>query len=297
MVLLVALWAAPAQAGRGTSLLKYVPDDVEMVMSLDISGARSTPLFRRSLEILKVEAKDIWQTLRDAKFDLAKDLDTLLVAGSYSGGQATERFVAVFEGRLSGLQTIFHHNPVTLHRGVAVRVDAAKDMASLVVDKRLIVCSTSMLDDVVATILRKRVSARTSRRATSLRSGLAGLDPRGDAWMVITGAAIKEALPAGLKLSWMGVWAATNKGVAVELRAGTDSEAAAAEISTLLVGQIGAVKQLLASQGFDSMAESFEAKTTGPVVGVSLLMSEEEVTKVLRLVSRQAAEEAEVKSP
>ena len=293
MVALITLWALPAHAGQGTALLKYVPDDVDLVVGFNVAKSRSTPLFRKSLEVLKAEAAEVWKTFASVQFDPAKDLDTVLVAGHLPDGKGDSTFVVVFEGRLGALGSVLA--PSEAHSGLPVHLE--QDVAALLIDKRLVFCSVSLLDDVVATVKGKRPSARTSRRAKVLRAGLAAMEPRVDLWLVLSGKVFKEQLPVQGKVEWVGMTAATSKGVAIELRAGVDSEPAAAEISTWFGNQLGTVKSLLAAQGFESMADSFEVKNTGATIGVSALMSEGEVARALTLVSRQATAEAGSKSP
>jgi hypothetical protein len=87
-LLLVSL---PAEAGRGTALLKYAPDDANMVVVVDVARARRSPIFKKMLEL----ARDKNATL-DSLGDVDKSVDTIFFAANSENGKG----VAVLEGRV-----------------------------------------------------------------------------------------------------------------------------------------------------------------------------------------------------
>lgn len=297
VVILAGLWlglaAAPASAGPGVPLLRYVPDDVDMVASLNLAKARNTSLFRKGAELAAAELGDAWKKLEAAKVDPAKDLDTLLVAGYLAGD--TQQVIGVFEGRLAGLLAELRKQPAAMQQGLEVWT--FDDYAAIAVEKRVIVCSLGLRDAVIETVKGKRASLKASKRAKVVRAAVASVDPRGDAWVAVHGRVFKDMAPGQGTVSWLSASLATSKGMAVELKVSGDSEETASSWSNLVAEQLPMVKQLLGSQGFGSMADSIEAKNTGTLLVVGLVMSDGEVTKALSYLARQAGVAGDAKSP
>ncbi len=289
VVTLVLVWASPAFAGQGAALLRLVPEEVELVAALNVSKARGTPLFREAMALLRARAGAVWEGFAKASFDPASDLDTVLIAGMTAdpaAGRTSERFVVVFEGRLRGLSALLLKESTERRDGFTIWRDPSADSAAFLVGDRLVVCSSALLGDALAVARGKRPSAKSSRRAQVLRAGVAALGARVDAWGVISGAAIKSPLPVSGKLEWLGLSVATSAGVALELRAGTDSEASAEALAAWLGDQLDQLRPWLSAQGFKSVANSLELKHTGSVAGVSAVVSAAEVESALESYSQ-----------
>lgn len=284
VVLLVGLWASPVFAGSGVPLLKYVPDDVDVVAAVNLSKSRGTPMFKRGAETVAAELGDTWKKLLAAKFDPSKDLDTV-VMGAKTGG-ADPLFVAVIEGRLAGLEAELKRHPSTVQQGTTVWT--FDDVSSFSFEKKVIVCSTSLLATVLETVKGKKGSVKSSKKAKAMRDAVAATDLRGDAWAVVHGSRLKEAMPVQGALGWASMSMATSKGMAVDVKLSTDSEQSATGMVTWATDQLPMAKKLLESQGFPSMADSIEVKNTGALVTVGLVMSDGELTKVMSYLSGKA---------
>ena len=285
VVLLVGLWAAPALAGTGAPLLKYVPDDVDVVAAVNLSKSRGTPMFKKGAETVAAELGDTWKKLLAAKFDPSKDVDTM-VLGAKTGGD-DPRFVAVIEGRLGGLEVELKRRPSAVQQGITVWT--FDDVSSFFFEKKVIVCSNELLTVALDTVKGKKGSVKTSKKAKGLRDAVAATDLRGDAWVVVHGSKLKDqTLPVPGTLSWASIGMATSKGLAVNVKLSADSEASAEGMASWATQQLPMGKQLLGSQGFGSMADSIEVKNTGALVTVDLVMSDGELMKVMSYLSGMA---------
>lgn len=291
VVWIVLLCAGSARAGQGMTLLRHVPEKVDFVAAIDVAKARTTPVFQQTMAVL--QHLSVWREMAAASFDPSRDLDTALVAGTVASSPES-RFVIVLEGRLAALETLLRRYPVRrVPGGPELReVDGG---AAFWADRRLVLCSSAMLDEVLAATRGKAGSLRGSRRAGRLRSAIRAIESRADGWVALEGTIFGALEPT--RLEWLSATIAANRGLALEVRVGASSEAAAAEISTWISDLITSSRSAVAAQGFESMADSFEVRATGMVVGVSGLMSEGEVSTALGLVSRAIIGEASQKSP
>ncbi len=290
---LVAMGSRPARAGSGASLFKYLPEDVEVIGAVNLAKSRNTPLFRKGLELAVKEMGDDWAKMKAAKLDPAKDVDTALFGAKTVDGSV--RFTVVFEGKLAGFESELRKVPSTPQQGVDVW--SFGDTSLLFVDKKLIVCSQELVAAVVETAKGKRGNVKASKKAKALRAAVAVTDLRGDVWAAALGKELSTSLPVSGSLAWMSLSMATSKGVAVEAKAATDSEATAAGLVAWTTEQLPMAKQLMSSQGFAAAADSIEVKNTGSVAGVTVVLTDGEMGKVLSYLSRQAGTAADVKSP
>lgn len=293
VVLLACLWAAPALAGSGVSLLKYAPDDAEALGAVNLAKSRGTALFKKGLESFAGEMGESWKKLKDAKLDLGKDVDTMLVAVKTVADKQV--FTVVMEGRLAAFEAELRKSASEAKLGISVWT--YNDLSMLFFEKKFIVCSTPLIDDVVDTLKVKRPSLKTSRKGKTLRAAVAATDLRGDAWIVGLGKPLKDLLPVSGSVAWLSAGLSTSKGMAMEIKLSTDTEETATGIATWATEQLPMAKSLLSSQGFGTMADSIEVKNTGALVVVGAVMSDGELAKVLSYLSRQAGSAGDVKSP
>lgn len=291
VVTFVLLCASSANAGQGGALLRYVPEKVDFIAAIDVAKARTTPAFQQTMAVL--ERLAVWRDMAAASFDPSRDLDTALIAGTVADS-AGSRFVVVLEGRLTALEAVLQRYPVrSVPGGLELRqVDGG---AAFWIQRRLVLCSAALLEEVLATSRGKAASVRSSRRTGRLRAAVRAARARADGWMAADGAVFGTA--GASRLEWLSATIAGNRGIALEVRIGAPSESAATEISTWISDLVSSSRATVAGQGFESMADSFEVKATGMVVGVSGLMSEGEVSTALGLVARYIIGEAAQKSP
>lgn len=291
--LALLLVAAPARAGNAMPLLKLIPDDVQVVAALNLAKARGTPLFRKGLELAARGAGDSWKKLEAAKIDPAKDLDTVLVAAQMTSDEP--RVCVVIEGRLTGLLGELRKAKSVLQQGLETWDFG--EHGALVVDKKVIFCHSPLLPAVVETLKGKRGNLKASKRAKPLRAAVAAVDARGDGWAAVLGSAFSKDLPVPGQVAWAAISLATSTGLAVEMKISADAEATASSWASAINEQLPTVKPLLETQGFGSMADSIEARNTGALLEVSLLLTDGEVSKALSYLARQAGVAGDAKSP
>ena len=53
VMLLVAVIATRAEAGRGTASLKYLPDDTNLVLAADVARSRNSPIFKKLFKLAR----------------------------------------------------------------------------------------------------------------------------------------------------------------------------------------------------------------------------------------------------
>lgn len=293
VVVLLHLWAAPADAGQGFRLLRYVPDEADAVVTVNVAKARSSELFRKVVEI--AARSESWTKLANQGVDVVAAVDTFLIAiRRTSAGES--RFVAVVEGKIANLQSLIASAARSERDGLVVYEQ--DDAVLFFHDQKLFVCSAAWFEEVSTTARGKRGSVKSSRRAGPLRMALAALESRAEVWAIMRGAFLGgAALPVDGSLEWLGLTATGSRSVAIEARLGLDTEGAATEFSSWIGTQLPQARQFLKLQGYESMADSIEVKTTGAAAGVSLLMSDGEVARALSLISQQFASDQSTKSP
>lgn len=287
------LAAAPASAGNGLALLKHIPEDVDALVALNLAKSRNTPLFRKGLEMAAKELGDAWKKLEAAKIDPGKDVDTILVS-AYTRDEGPQ-LVVVIEGRLANFVAELRKSPAAMLQGLETWT--LGDHAAIVVEKKLVFCNAPLLPAVVDTLKGKRGNAKASKKAKSLRTAVAAADTRGDGWAAVLGRAVAKELPVPGQVSWATLSLATSKGVAIEVKISADTEDTASMWASTINQQIPTVKPLLESEGFGSMADSIEAKNTGALFEVGLVMTDGEVTKAVSYLARQAGLAGGAKSP
>jgi hypothetical protein len=84
------LVSIPAEAGRGTALVKYAADDANVIVVVDVARARRSPIFKKGYEMVRSKVVEL-----DTLGDVDKWIDTILIAGN-----PETSLVLVLEGRI-----------------------------------------------------------------------------------------------------------------------------------------------------------------------------------------------------
>jgi hypothetical protein len=99
LVLGVALATTPARAAE---IDKYLPDDTEAVVTINVKQIIDSPLFKKyALDVVQQGLKDndeVSSILKDLGFDPLKDADTIMVAGP--SGDETDKGLIIMHGRI-----------------------------------------------------------------------------------------------------------------------------------------------------------------------------------------------------
>lgn len=177
VVLVVALVASRAEAGRGTASLKYLPDDTNVVIASDVSRARNSPIFKKLFKLAREQ--HAWlDTLASAQ-PLEKQVDTIVV-----GATANHAAVVVLEGKIGKLiaEAKKLATKTESHAGVTYWVTTDGELA--VIDKKLVFATTGAMSAVIDRAKDKKAkgpaAVRTIMAATTPNTAVFGgaqLDP------------------------------------------------------------------------------------------------------------------------
>lgn len=145
VLLLVSL---PAEAGRGTALLKYAGDDANVVVVVDVARARRSPIFKKMYELARSRVVEL-ETIGDVD----KLVDTIVIAGNLEQTSA----VFVLEGRVEKLlaEAKKQATKEDKHGNVTFWIVADGEEVAMI-DKKLVVASTGEMANVIDRIADKK---------------------------------------------------------------------------------------------------------------------------------------------
>jgi hypothetical protein len=136
-LLLVSL---PAEAGRGTALLKYAADDANVIVVVDVARARRSPIFKKMLELARHKNATL-----DSLGDIDKSVDTVFVAGNSESGTG----VAVLEGRVDKLLAEAKKQATKEDKHGSVTFWLLPDGEVAIIDKRLVIATPGEMATVI----------------------------------------------------------------------------------------------------------------------------------------------------
>jgi hypothetical protein len=160
-----------AEAGRGAALVKYLPDDTNLVLVGDVAKSRSSAIFKKAFKIAREQnsAVDALAT----SIELDKAVDTVVI-----GVSANKAAVAVVEGRIDKLLAEAKKTATKsdTHEGVTFWITSDGEIA--VVDKKLVFTSPGAMAGVIDRAKDKKAkgpsTVRTLLAATIATSGVVG---------------------------------------------------------------------------------------------------------------------------
>jgi hypothetical protein len=260
LVLVLVLVPLRAEAGRGTSLLKYLSDDTRLVVVIDVAHARGGKLFERGLAVVKKKLAAI-----DALGDIEKLCDTIVIG---------------FDPE--------HHRTVIAVEGRVDKLAHAKELGGLAVaylDKRLVLAQPDELPHVVE---RARGKAK-ARGAATMIAMLAAATPSSDVFGALAmdgdlATLFQPALDAAPE--WLAFSFAGGERLSLDLRLKLPDEAAATHGAGKLAAQL-ADTQLRTS--FETtigkdFSDSITVDRERALVRISATMTADEVARVASLL-------------
>ena len=281
VALAIAAGAAPARAGNGVALLRYVPDDAQVVSGLDVASARDSALFRTWVDKFLTSAGS-GEYLRAIGIDPLADIDTILVARHGFGdsdGEDGAPDVAIFEGRvgkaaldkMGGTVEVKRRGKLTYwvnDKGVVVRVG-----------KRLFVAPIARVDQLLDLVAGKGPSAARSPKAAPLRAAIAATDTRHDGWLalVLPADAKAKAAAAGVDADAVAVCATVGRSLTLEIRGLMASEKAAADALALANSHLQEAVEGLGHLGLKDAARSISISADGSIVEATVTVTEAEL--------------------
>lgn len=159
-VAFVAGSAPRAEAGRGTNLLKYLPDDTSVVMVADIAKARRSPIFKKGFDL----ARDKHDVLDSLAQNVAVDklVDTMVVGAV---GTEHDHFVAVFEGKVGKLLDEAKKQSTKSETHGKVTYFVLPDGEVAMIDKRLVITSAGDMNALIDRAANRKAKGPAAMRA------------------------------------------------------------------------------------------------------------------------------------
>ena len=280
LVALVAL-APAAHAGRGTNLVKYLPDDCNLVVVADVARARRSPIFKKVFEAAR--------TKNDALDDLASSLavdklvDTIAMGGNVAQGKA----VLVFEGRVDKVLPELKKQATKEDKHAGVTFWIVPDGEVALVDKKLVMASPGEMEHVIDRALDKKAKGpgalRTILASTSANSSVFG-------GMLVDADGKKQmAADLGAEPQWFTFSFGMAQKLTMEARMKCADDTAAAAAAKAVNDKLGApgVDGTLRSrvEGFVSkeFADSILVDQDHAFARISATLTQDDVDKVLAL--------------
>lgn len=278
--LLIGL-APTAHAGRGTNLVKYLPDDTNVVVVADVARARRSPIFKKVFEAAR--------TKNDALDDLATSLavdklvDTIVVAGNVAQGTA----VLVFEGRVDKVLPELKKQATKEDKHAGVTFWVVPDGEIALVDKKLVMASPGEMEHVI-----DRAQDKKAKGPGSLRTILATATANSSVFggMALDADAKKQmAADLGAEPQWVAFSFGMAQKLTMEARMKCADDTAAAAAAKAVNDKLGApgVDGTLRSrvEGFVSkeFADSILVDQDHAFARISATLTQDDVDKVLAL--------------
>jgi len=275
-----------AAAGNGVGLLRFLPEDTNVVIALDVASGRDSALFQKLSQDVLAAHQDLVERLRSLGVDPARDVRTVLfgaVGDSLDAGALGFK-VLIAEGRFS-YDAIDKGLPATVVRKQHGRdlywVDG--DSAGALVGARLFVSPADQMPRVLDVVRGKAGNASRSRKASALRASISATDTRQDVWaaVVLSAQSRRDVRTTGLELDAITVGATMRKDMQVEVRAMMASDKAAVAAAETIGQQLAQVGQGLSHMGLGGLIASLTIDPEGAVVVARATVTEADL-KLLR---------------
>jgi hypothetical protein len=221
-----------AEAGRGTAALKYLPEDVSMVVVADVAHARSSPLLASGMTVL-TRRSPRWAAMA-TDLELGKLVDTYVVAATGPASGGNHDVYTVIDGKLEPIVAKLATGTTAKHAGITYyKLD---DAEVAVVDKHLIIAPLGGMDAVIDRARGKAPSAAASGKAALFRTALGATGTGNDVWgaLVVDDDTRHGMASVGVDLHWGAFAIALASSATLDLRMGFDDDAGAQAMSDTL---------------------------------------------------------------
>lgn len=272
----LATLAPAAHAGRGTNLVKYLPDDAQVVVVADIARARKSPIFKKVFEA----ARQKNDTLDSLASSLAVDklVDTVVIGGNAS----SQKVVAVLEGRVDKLLGEAKKNNTKEDKHGGVTFWTIPDGEVALIDKRLVFTTAGEMTNVI-----DRAQDKKARGPAAIRTILATATATASVFggAVLDAEQRKEmAAELGGEPQWAAFSLAMSSRLGVDARIKLADEATAQTVTTNLNDKLdvttrGKIEGFVGKDFSDSIAIAQDHA----FAHLSATMTADEVDKLLTL--------------
>lgn len=275
-LLLVSL---PAEAGRGTALLKYAADDANVVVVVDVARARRSPIFKKMYELARSKVEEL-ETIGDVD----KSVDTIFIAGNSEKTSA----VFVLEGRVEKLlaEAKKQATKEDKHGNVTFWIVPEGEEIAMI-DKKLVVASAGEMANVI-----DRIADKKRKGPAALRTIVGNATPNSS----VFGGGVPDSSTRKDMASDLGAepqWAAFSCGMAQKLTmegklrladdAGAEKVTKSLSEKLGLPGSDGTMRSKLEGFVGKDFSDSIVVDQDHAFSRVTATMTSEEVDKVLTL--------------
>ena len=172
-VLLALVATRNADAGRGGALVKYLADDTNVVIVVDVAKGRSSAIFKKGFKLAREQSTTL-DTLAAAT-QIDKAVDTIVM-----GATPNKQGVVVLEGRLDKLLVEAKKQATANETYEGITFFTTSDGEFAVVDKKLVFTSTGGMKAVIDRAKDKKAkgpgTVRTILAATQTGTAVFGGD-------------------------------------------------------------------------------------------------------------------------
>lgn len=254
--------------GNGKDTLKLLPPDAQMVIAIDLKGARGAATYDR---VIAAIGDDKLAALTSAGIDLDKDVDRIVVGGSEDAP------VLVVDGRFKKLKK----GAAKKHRGVTYWVDGDGELM-LIGKKRLVAVKAGGIKAVIDRMKKKAPSLASDDAGALLRAVIDTTDTSRHLWVVVGGALFADK---GLQLDALSIAASFGAAVDVQARAVFPDEPSARQLEGVAQAQWSQLTAALGQFGMAATAKSMTLSRTGQVLQVDAAIPEAELETLFNLGS------------
>lgn len=286
---------APARAGDGTDLLKFAPENTQIIMVFDVADARDSTLLQKGMSKLLDASADAKAKLAELGLDPLKDVNTILFAGGGAtdlGDGGPKDMVIIVEG--TGLKDKLSKIPNAVksaYQGVDIYTN--KDTDAAFIGDRIFFAKKGKMKAEIDVVLNKgkgkNKNLAVSKKAKALRDAIAKTDTTADLWATImvpakNQAEMKKEQGMVAKTVSLGANFTADLGLAMQL--GTDADATAAKLVGMVQAQLPQISQGAGAIGLTKAAKSLTVTQDGANVKMALTMTEAELMSLVNLAKQ-----------
>lgn len=287
--------AAPAHAGDGTDLLKFAPENSQMVLVFDVADARDSPLLQKGMKSLLDMSADAKAKLAELGLDPLRDIDTVMFAGGGASDldmDKVKNVMIVIEGRLPKDKLAAMPNVKTsTYGGVTIYTNADTD-AAFIGDRLFFAKKGSMkltIDTAQNKGKGKGKSVAASKKAKALRDAIAATDTSADLWATVmippkSQKEMQKEQGMVAKTIAAGINFTADLGMAMKIV--TDSDASAAKTVEMIQGSLPQAVQGMGTIGLSKAAKSLAVSQDAAAVKISATLTEAELMTIVKLAQQ-----------
>ena len=284
--------AAPAHAGDGTDLLKFAPENSQIVMVFDVADARDSALLQKGFDSLLAAKPDAKVKLAEIGLDPMKDIDTVMFAGGGADGTDFDKMksmVIIAEGRfpkdkLAAVPGV----KKSAHQGVTIWTKDDTEVAFI--GDRLFFTKKGQMKGAIEVALSKGKgkgkNVAASKKGKAMRDAVAATDTTADLWMTVVLPAKVQAdmkKQQGMVAKTVAVGFNFSADVKAALRIGTDSADSATKVVSMMQGQLAQISQAAGQMGLAKAAKSLLVSQDAANVNISLTLTAAELQGLMNL--------------